>query len=396
MIHHLQYPYYNAKLESLTHRMPNLSFEGLGQQQPTAATGAAVVSSRVAEQQQPLVSPAAVTSSPSFSSTTSSSSSSSTSSSCIPSSTPAGSSSSSAAAAGSQPSASCGSTGPDSTSSKHEPSLLFLSAGHSESTAASDQSVNARATTSPLLLPSALLQVGSPSTSPGHQQTSSSAEVNGVGNTETSASTSTSSSSTSSSDNNVDVVNNKQQQFDSLSMDETISTATVCKASVRTSSPSVVVKTTTISGRQNNKDLLSAEASGYLFRLADPSMMLVRPDSSPLSPSATSSTADQEESGGGSNSSTSSRLMASGVSNVSELLGAGMSPESVTDCGSLSKSSSDGDPVGVVSRKRPPTKLKSRRRNILSFPHHISVDELRLLQVKNMPKPFTSSASSCS
>lgn len=78
--------------------------------------------------------------------------------------------------------------------------------------------------------------------------------------------------------------------------------------------------------------------------------------------------------------------MASGVSNVSDLLvggGAGMSPESVTDCGSLSKSSSDGDPVGVVSRKRPPTKLKSRRRNILSFPHHISVDELRLLQVRN-------------
>ena len=57
--------------------------------------------------------------------------------------------------------------------------------------------------------------------------------------------------------------------------------------------------------------------------------------------------------------------------------------EFVTDCGSLSKSSSDGDPssVGVVSRKRPPTKLKSRRRNILSFPHHISVDELRLIQV---------------
>ena len=62
-------------------------------------------------------------------------------------------------------------------------------------------------------------------------------------------------------------------------------------------------------------------------------------------------------------------------------MGAGqLTPES-TDCGSLSKSSSDGDPVGVVSRKRPPTKLKSRRRNILSFPHHISVDELRLIQV---------------
>ena len=60
-----------------------------------------------------------------------------------------------------------------------------------------------------------------------------------------------------------------------------------------------------------------------------------------------------------------------------------MTPES-TDCGSLSKSSSDGDPVGVVSRKRPPTKLKSRRRNILSFPHHISVDELRLIHVRNV------------
>lgn len=176
-------------------------------------------------------------------------------------------------------------------------------------------------------------------------------------------------------------------------MDESLSTGT--KSSLRTSSPSVVLKTTlALSGRHhnnnNNKDLLSAEASGYLFRLADPSMMLVRPDSSPLSPSATTPVAaDQDETaggGGGSNSSTSSRLMASGVSNVSDLLvggGAGMSPESVTDCGSLSKSSSDGDPVGVVSRKRPPTKLKSRRRNILSFPHHISVDELRLLQVRN-------------
>ncbi|KAK8775275.1 hypothetical protein V5799_031368 [Amblyomma americanum] len=37
-----------------------------------------------------------------------------------------------------------------------------------------------------------------------------------------------------------------------------------------------------------------------------------------------------------------------------------------TDCGSLSKSSSDGDPV--VSRRKPLARLKSRRRNILSFP----------------------------
>lgn len=55
-----------------------------------------------------------------------------------------------------------------------------------------------------------------------------------------------------------------------------------------------------------------------------------------------------------------------------------VTPES-TDCGSLSKSSSDGD--HMMNRKRPPTKLKSKRRNILSFPHHLSVDELRIIQV---------------
>ncbi|XP_069961192.1 ankyrin repeat and BTB/POZ domain-containing protein 2 [Cherax quadricarinatus] len=54
-----------------------------------------------------------------------------------------------------------------------------------------------------------------------------------------------------------------------------------------------------------------------------------------------------------------------------------LTPES-TDCGSLSKSSSDGD--HMMHRKRPPTKLKSKRRNILSFPHHLSVDELRVIQ----------------
>ncbi len=109
----------------------------------------------------------------------------------------------------------------------------------------------------------------------------------------------------------------------------------------------------------SHKDLIKSEAS-CLFRLADPSMMLVR-----------------DEAEGGSNSSTTLRNAAAASGNeIGEA-----APESVTDCGSLSKSSSDGDPVGVVSRKRPPTKLKSRRRNILSFPHHISVDELRLIQV---------------
>ena len=57
-----------------------------------------------------------------------------------------------------------------------------------------------------------------------------------------------------------------------------------------------------------------------------------------------------------------------------------LSPET-TDCGSLSKSSSDGD-HNMMNRKRPPTKLKSKRRNILSFPHHLSVDEMRLIKVK--------------
>ena len=58
-----------------------------------------------------------------------------------------------------------------------------------------------------------------------------------------------------------------------------------------------------------------------------------------------------------------------------------MNIDTVTDCGSLSKSSSDGD-HNIMNRKRPPTKLKSKRRNILSFPHHLSVDELRLIQVR--------------
>ncbi|XP_022255677.1 LOW QUALITY PROTEIN: ankyrin repeat and BTB/POZ domain-containing protein 2-like [Limulus polyphemus] len=49
-----------------------------------------------------------------------------------------------------------------------------------------------------------------------------------------------------------------------------------------------------------------------------------------------------------------------------------------TDCGSLSKSSSDGDPI--ICRRRPPTRLKSRRRNILSFPNMLSVDNSKALQ----------------
>ncbi|KAG8199228.1 hypothetical protein JTE90_003656 [Oedothorax gibbosus] len=62
--------------------------------------------------------------------------------------------------------------------------------------------------------------------------------------------------------------------------------------------------------------------------------------------------------------------------------GGDMSPDGhlspYADCGSLSKSSSDGDPI--VCRRRPPTRLKSKRRNILSFPQVLGFDDARLLQ----------------
>ncbi|GBM33879.1 Ankyrin repeat and BTB/POZ domain-containing protein 2, partial [Araneus ventricosus] len=55
-----------------------------------------------------------------------------------------------------------------------------------------------------------------------------------------------------------------------------------------------------------------------------------------------------------------------------------MDSMSNTDCGSLSKSSSDGDPI--ICRRRPPTRLKSKRRNILSFPQALGLDDTRLIQ----------------
>ncbi|XP_042902345.1 ankyrin repeat and BTB/POZ domain-containing protein 2 [Parasteatoda tepidariorum] len=55
-----------------------------------------------------------------------------------------------------------------------------------------------------------------------------------------------------------------------------------------------------------------------------------------------------------------------------------MDSMSNTDCGSLSKSSSDGDPI--ICRRRPPTRLKSKRRNILSFPQVLGLDDGRLIQ----------------
>ena len=377
MIHHLQYPYYNAKLESLTHRMPNLSFEGLGQQQQQqqqpAATGA-VVSRAEHVHASSSLSPAVVASSSLSSNSSNSPSSAASSPSSSASSTPGSSSSSASSAAAAV------------ASDKPEP-LHFLSAGHAES--AANESVNATraTTTSPLPLPREQETLLVPQVS-----TSSCAEVSQAGNEAVAAAVA---APCGLGDSSADVA--KLPLF-SLHRHHTVAESLLdagatgldslssmdnenLTKSVRTS-PSVAKRTTTsdpttatpLSRSNNNKDLLSAEAS-YLFRLADPSMMLVRGDSATAAATGEESTV-KEVNDGGSNSSTSSRTAATGAD-----LGA-MSPESVTDCGSLSKSSSDGDPVGVVSRKRPPTKLKSRRRNILSFPHHISVDELRLIQVR--------------
>ncbi|KAF0295250.1 Ankyrin repeat and BTB/POZ domain-containing protein 2 [Amphibalanus amphitrite] len=63
--------------------------------------------------------------------------------------------------------------------------------------------------------------------------------------------------------------------------------------------------------------------------------------------------------------------------------------ETTTDCGTLDKSSSEND--AIMSRKRPPTKLKSRRRNILSFPQHLNADDLRC---QRRPDPYGGGSSS--
>ena len=117
----------------------------------------------------------------------------------------------------------------------------------------------------------------------------------------------------------------------------------------------------------------AAAAAADVSDAADASESLQRPDAAAAATVATD--ADETDAGGAA-----AAAAAAGEAAAGDVEGSAPASES-TDCGSLSKSSSDGDPVGVVSRKRPPTKLKSRRRNILSFPHHISVDELRLIQV---------------
>ena len=117
----------------------------------------------------------------------------------------------------------------------------------------------------------------------------------------------------------------------------------------------------------------AAAAVADVSDAADASESLQRPDAAAAATVATD--ADETDAGGAA-----AAAAAAGEAAAGDVEGSAPASES-TDCGSLSKSSSDGDPVGVVSRKRPPTKLKSRRRNILSFPHHISVDELRLIQV---------------
>lgn len=118
----------------------------------------------------------------------------------------------------------------------------------------------------------------------------------------------------------------------------------------------------------------AAAAAADVSDAADASESLQRPDAAAAA-ATVATDADETDAGGAA-----AAAAAAGEAAAGDVEGSAPASES-TDCGSLSKSSSDGDPVGVVSRKRPPTKLKSRRRNILSFPHHISVDELRLIQV---------------
>ena len=284
VIHHLQYPHYNAKLESLTHRMPNLSFEGLGHQ-PSANRMDSIHGQ---------LSPA-IASPPS-------------------------------------PSAPA--------ENKSEPSHQFGSQHSTPSGETANES-------------------GAISPAAGQEE----AEMAGAGpGTRGSPVGEVSSSSTNEAANDNETIKSSifslQRQPDGSS---DASSEQQPPPQVASSQAEQLVQT----GQHHHKDLLSAEAS-CLFRLADPSMMLVR-----------------DEAEGGSNSSTSTRSAAAKEEAAGDE-GAG-APESATDCGSLSKSSSDGgDPVGAAmssQRKRPPTKLKSRRRNILSFPHHISVDELRLIQV---------------
>ena len=126
-------------------------------------------------------------------------------------------------------------------------------------------------------------------------------------------------------------------------------------------------------GQKETTPTTAAAAAADVSDAADASESLQRPDAAAAATVATD--ADETDAGGAA-----AAAAAAGEAAAGDVEGSAPASES-TDCGSLSKSSSDGDPVGVVSRKRPPTKLKSRRRNILSFPHHISVDELRLIQV---------------
>lgn len=268
--------------------MPNLSFEGLGQQQPTAAVNR---SEHVHHAPSPLLSTTA-----------------------------------------SPPSSSSVSSPPDSGKGD---SLHFLSAGQQAAATSepSNQSVN-----NPLLQEESNDSAG-PGTrsSPIGEVSSTAGEISASGN-ENNAEINSKSSNLFSFQRQADGSADANSSFDH--------------------SNNLTTNGEHLSGH-SHKDLIKSEAS-CLFRLADPSMMLVR-----------------DEAEGGSNSSTTLRNAPAAAASGNEIGEA--APESVTDCGSLSKSSSDGDPV--VSRKRPPTKLKSRRRNILSFPHHISVDELRLIQV---------------
>ena len=298
-IHQVQYPYYNAKLESLTHRMPNLSFEGLGQQPPQqqqhltvsmltgradGPTGRNTPQHQQQQQQKPaVVSGRAVVDSPSEKQQQ-------------------------------QHSATCAVPGRVEAATE-----VMLQQQHHQQ----QQQPHQQPSTTP---PSPLTVV------PGSPPSPSSAGPDQCSGTRV-----------------------------TTPVDTPVSPVTCDKFSLplrRLSSSSI--QHDAPAGSEDQPDSSAKEEE------------LESPEAEEESPDPEEEEEETEEIENKEDGTTQVTL---NVDVINE-----MTPES-TDCGSLSKSSSDGDPVGVISRKRPPTKLKSRRRNILSFPHHISVDELRLIQV---------------
>ena len=406
-IQQLHYPHYNAKLESLTHRMPNLSFEGLGHQQPQASQSPSQSVANMVSRVESSSSSAAVTglmhvhnnfpSSPSSSSASCPLSPAATSSACssggpVPDKVEGPSSAHVASAAGvdkaSEPnmnesvtsstvegqtgeaaaaSSTSGATaavGPVSPSPSAELVVQATVAAVVDAHADCDQPTNTVSYSAALdasnQLP-ALLQVLYCS----HKE--STTTPNGEGpDMKFHLSTHRSTHSTGASD-----VGSERAAAEGAEASAAHPSEEEHKSQRHRHSPSVKKDGDGQSNSSTKSRKESTEGNnGASPEAASLSLLGLGVDPSSL--------ADVEEREG--HACHHGMARPSLTLTAADMAAGQLTPES-TDCGSLSKSSSDGDPVGVVSRKRPPTKLKSRRRNILSFPHHISVDELRLIQV---------------